>query len=354
MTLKAKIYPNGEIAFYLDRLKPMEPLRDEHVLTLEQQGTKATIQNHGIDAAIDFYTQEENVALTGSLLGLVKSALFMQPPSEAEQKRRGLAGITTYSRRLIECGATVIERAVGKELCSFLTLTFPCGEGDWSLKQVGKAYNNFQTALIRKMASMGLPPLIIGCVEAQPKQSEEKGRFVPHYHLLFQGRKRYESWAIHRDWFRDTWWRCLANAGVVDVAGDKSACSRVEQVKKSVSAYMGKYLSKAAKVGKECTQSGTDIECPGSWHKVSKKMLDAIKKSIKIRRGEQAYKLLELLRGEMSSSVIFEHTLYLSDEFGGRFWIGQYYRIHPNSAESILQACGGAFLSEQLLTRETP
>ena len=346
MTLKAKLYPNGEVSFYLDRLKPMEAMTASDTLSLEQEGTKATIKNHGIDAAIDFYTTEGNQGLTGHLPGLVKSALFMQHQEGDGQSRRGMSGMTRYSRRLIECGATVIENTVGKELCSFLTLTFPCGDGDWTTKQVNKAYNNFQTALLRKLAAVKLPGLIIGCIEAQPNQSEKEGRFVPHYHLLFQGRLRYESWAIHKNWFRDTWWRCLSNAGVVDSTGDKSACSRVEQVKKSVSAYMGKYLSKAAKIAKECSESATDIECPGSWHKVSRKMLDAIKKSIKIRRGEQAYRLLELLRGEKSTDVIFEYTLYLQDEFGGKFWIGQYYRIHRNSIESILQACGGAFLSE--------
>ena len=340
MSLRAKIYPNGEVSFSLDRLKSLDAVLADDVLSLEQEGTKATIKNHGIEAAIEFYTTEGNEALTGAIPGLVKSGLFMQPSEVGEQKRRGMAGITKYSRRLIECGATVIENTAGKELCSFLTLTFPCGDGEWTTRQVNKAYNNFQTALLRKLASENLPPLVIGCVEAQPKQSEKEGRFVPHYHLLFQGRLRYKSWAIHKNWFRDTWWKCLSNAGVVSESADRSACSRVEQVKKSVSAYMGKYLSKAAKAGKECLEKGLEIDCPGSWHKASRAMLAEIKKSIKIRKGEQAYRLLESLRGDMAVHVIFEHTLYLADEFGSKFWIGQYYRVPPSSIGFILQACG--------------
>jgi hypothetical protein len=211
---------------------------------------------------------------------------------------------------------------------------------------VNRAYNNFQTALLRELERCGLPGLIIGCVEAQPRQSEKLGRFVPHFHLLFQGRRKYEEWAIHRDWFKRTWWNCLANAGVVDRDGDSSACSGVERVKKSVGAYMGKYLSKAAKVKTEVAETSAEIECPGSWHKVSKKMLDEIKKSVKIRRGEAAYDLLKVLRGSASNHVTFEYTVYLEDGHGGRAWIGQYYRVPVSSVEFILQLSGAASLSE--------
>jgi hypothetical protein len=342
MTLRAKIYPNGEISFSLDRLKPLDPLVDEVGLTLQQRGVKATVANHGVEAAIAFYTDERNSEISGALPGLVKGGLFMQAPSMEDKKKRGNAGITKYSRRLIECGATLIEKTVGKECCSFLTLTFPSEGGDFALKQISRAYNNFQTALIRELESCGLPGLIIGCVEAQPRQSEKLGRFVPHYHLLFQGRGRYSGWAIHKDWFRDTWWRCLVNAGVVPQDGDRSACSGVERVKKSVTSYLGKYLSKAAKVKAEVAANGSEVECPGSWHKISKKMLDAIKKAIKIRRGEAAYDLLEILRGMSADHVKFEYTVYLEDGSGGKFWIGQYYRVRVSSLELILQSCGAA------------
>lgn len=340
--LRAKAYPNGEITFSWERKKAIAKLAPEWEPNEEERLALHAKKWHGIEAAIAFFRSLREKTEQSPPLGLSDVPNLHIP---ARVGRRGGKGITRYSRRIIECGAGLLEDRFKRERCAFLTLTLPSSGCDWDTKKVNKAYNRFQQELLRELARHSLPQYIVGCIEAHPRRSEKEGRFVPHFHLVFVGRKRYAGWAINRDWFAQTWVRCLVNAGVVEKGTRWDAATRVERVEKSVSKYLGKYLSKAVKARKEHDKESLQEDFPGSWHKISRKLLTEIKKAIKLRTGAKAEALREILRADSRRLVLFNAVVYLENE-GDRYWIGEYYRVPRSSLGFFLRACGDASLVE--------
>ena len=171
-------------------------------------------------------------------------------PNSKRPSRYGLSGLPAAGRRQVWRALALLEEM--RPLLSFWTVSLPTAalhalnERDtWALFQ-----DRVRQELARKLRAGGLPDLVVGVVELQPRRSRATGIPCPHLHVVFQGRKsRGSHWALSPADLDGVISAALATAGVALPAGIdgeaflKSA-GNVQQVRKSVQAYLSKYMTK--------------------------------------------------------------------------------------------------------------
>lgn len=171
-------------------------------------------------------------------------------PNSNRPDRYGLNGLPPKGRKQVWRALALMEGM--RPLLSFWTVSLPTAalldlnERDtWPLFQ-----DRVRKLLARKLKAAGLPDLVVGVVELQPRRSRATGIPCPHLHVVFQGRKsRGSRWALSPADLDGVILAGLATAGVTVPAGiDGEAFLRsagnVQQVKKSVQAYLSKYMTK--------------------------------------------------------------------------------------------------------------
>jgi hypothetical protein len=169
-----------------------------------------------------------------------------QPP------RYGLKGLPGTGRRSVWRALALLEER--RELLSFWTVTLPTAAltalarlGTWPVFQ-----DRLRQELIQRLRRKGLPPMVVGVAELQPKRSRAEGRPCPHLHVVFQGRKaRKQPWALNPADLDGVIRAALTTAGVTVPPGIEGqawlqSAGNVQRVKKSVRAYLSKYMTKGS------------------------------------------------------------------------------------------------------------
>lgn len=180
--------------------------------------------------------------------------------------KRGSKGVSSYGRRMIRNGAFLLEKAVGRRRVALLTTTIP-PLPDELYKEVTHQWSEivrlFSQWLVRRLKAAHGYPWLIGCVEVQEKRLENEGGLPLHLHLVFQSKTKGE-YTINLHEVSRAWQRamCCAVPEIGDV--DFSSATRIEVVKKSVVAYISKYISKGVNQNVLVSvQKGFKI--PSSW-----------------------------------------------------------------------------------------
>jgi hypothetical protein len=210
-------------------------------------------------------------------------------PSGASQEKRVRKGnpMTPYTKRIVKSAAYLLEKAVGKENLAFLTLTLP-GESEISSEELKTCNINFSElmrqfcqVLSRRLDKLGLSEEYVCVTEIQPKRFLQKGQVALHAHLVFQSRKnRYSNWAITKEEIRNVWEKLLTRLLKRNI--NAPAATRIESVKKSISKYLGKYLSKGGDVLKKVVESGKVDELPPKWDRIANSLRTRVKLLIKV------------------------------------------------------------------------
>jgi len=161
-------------------------------------------------------------------------------------KTRGLKGVSGYGRRMIRNGAHILEQAVGVRRCSLLTTTIPPLPEE-IYKEVTREWAEivriFTQWIVRMLKRAHGYSWVVGCVEIQEERHEKEGGLPLHLHLVFQSRTKRE-FTIDLHEVSRVWQRAVCSR-VPDAAGvNFSFATRIEGVKKSVAAYISKYISK--------------------------------------------------------------------------------------------------------------
>jgi hypothetical protein len=135
---------------------------------------------------------------------------------------------------------------------SFWTITLP----GWALEQLSldDLWPTFQDRirkeLGRNLSAAGIEPQLVAVVELQPKRTRREGRPCPHLHIVFRGRHhRWAPWALDPLKLDVIIMRSLRTCGVEAPDGDDDCLAQagnVQQVKKSVRAYLACYLTRKA------------------------------------------------------------------------------------------------------------
>ena len=179
-----------------------------------------------------------------------KNALGLSNATNSNTRaKRGSKGISSRQRDLLCWGANSIESVYGRRNLSFLTLTLPdLSDRDFeSVRENWKEIVHYcQQQIKRELKKHGITTSIAGCTELQMERAEDSGRFYPHLHLVFRGRKGVAyHWAVEPHVFRALW---SASVGrfLLDPVGTWEASENVQPVRKSVGGYLAKYISKCA------------------------------------------------------------------------------------------------------------
>lgn len=209
------------------------------------------------------------------------------------RKARGSGGLTKYGAKMVRSGCAGLEQAVRKEYLSFLTLTLPTSDSGLialMTSELGHIVNRFTQELTRELVRKGLSGEYVYVIE-------EQKRGAPHVHMIFQGRhdrnsmrkNRHTSksrgwgWAISTAKVDELWKGTLVNAGY-PITSVEAACN-IQRVRKSVVAYMSKYMTKGTKpTGSNDTAASTSRESerihPASWWGMAASIRQAIKKAM--------------------------------------------------------------------------
>jgi hypothetical protein len=164
-------------------------------------------------------------------------------PNSERPARYGLKGMTGAGRRQVWRSLCLLEEK--REQLAFWTVTLGPNEIE-QLRQLGTLplfQDRLRQELRRLLLLAGMSGEVIGVCEIHPRRSRSSGLPVPHWHIVFRGRRtRYHCWALDRWQLDSVIGRALATAGVHNA--DLRAAGRIERVKASVRGYLGAYMTK--------------------------------------------------------------------------------------------------------------
>lgn len=310
--LRFRLYPTGE--FSATKIKEtgslMPPVPSE---TLEE-----ALQWSASSYAKGQVSDELRADLVRSSLGSSNV-----PNSHKPSKARGRKGMTRYNKRLIVNSALLLERKYATKTLSFLTLTLPgeCASSEPHLYRECK--RQMLQWLQRTLARFGLPDTVIGCTEIQTERLNSSGCFALHEHWVFKGRERFGHWQILPKAFQTQWNRILANVYGLGVGSlDLCPSTRVESIKKSSAAYLGKYVSKGEKCIQQLIQDGYEKYLPSSWVTRTLSMLAMFRGSIVTISGDKAREIMETLQDNASIFCRWGRDLRIQLSTGIDCWLG--------------------------------
>lgn len=312
-----RVYPNGEftVGVVPRQLKPSDILpvkstEDPHVTEVTE-----ALKDFGLDGALWAYGTGEDLGSSSVPI------LDIRAP-------KGLKGISSHGRRMIRNGCWMLEREFGKGRCGFGTLTLPdLTDEDYInvCKHWGEIVNRFSKWAQRRLKARGVKKYIVYVTEFQEKRYVKTRKAYPHLHLCYPARpERNYRWYLPASDIRRAWQRVVESHCVQHYNFGASVDCVV--VKKSLGAYLSKYLSKGAGDIPRYLASGLPVECLGHWWGNSGELRKAIKAETR------------------SSPAIARHIWENATELaaaGGIKWC-RYITIETNlTGERIIGLCGG-------------
>lgn len=256
MGIIAKIYPNGEASLYFERMlkKKAFPCSQKRTDRQYKHYLKAK-QTFGHEFALEM----QNAARRGAApLGLVTVPISTKNAANPVTTK----GLTRLGARTLRQGAFIIEQSAGKDQVTFATATIPDVTDD-ELALIEKTWSQIVDRFVKRiryaLQKRGLPSEVIHVTEVQTKRAQNEGREVPHLHLVFQGRKRKQSWAITPAQITKWWCKALQLKRIT-----RKMCittCQLARVKSSVCRYLSKYVAKSA-------SKTNDVTSSSNWRKL--------------------------------------------------------------------------------------
>jgi hypothetical protein len=209
-------------------------------------------------------------------------------------------------------------------------------------KNWGKLVNRLVQHLSRELGKAGRAPAIVGCTEIQTGRLEKYREGYLHLHLVVPGHSNAGGrFALDVVSIRD-WWKCALER-FAGCSMPRSPRVQAEQVKKSVEAYMGKYLSKGT--GSELQGFIEDLgpeSVPGQWWFCSSLMRNAVRS--RTAHGKNCGAVLEAVIAhafETNNLDIFEYIKHVDVQVdGAAYTAGWYGRLRDDVAADLRSFLG--------------
>lgn len=209
--------------------------------------------------------------------------------SSQNSRKYGSKGITSYGRRVVSCSALLLEQRFGKKRLGFGTATIPpiTKEGlECCLKNWSEITRRFFEEIKRVFDRRGHKFLYVAVTEIQDKRFKKEGLPYPHLHWVYVAREKTNStWYISASLLRSIWRRILVkmlgkNVFLRDPCqkcfGASIDCSAI---KKSASAYIGKYMSKGSTTVDSMKAAGFEYY-PKQWWSACKTVKEMFRCSV--------------------------------------------------------------------------
>lgn len=299
---RCTVYPTGEFTLGFAPL-PKVKAKDK-----EYERTKGDIywQEDGFYHDRKWYELHQlKMSPTDIPPNLVNSVKLSHAPPKPK-RRYGQKGITAYGRRCVSGAALLLQKRWGRECTGFATLTLPRLTPDqeqiicsrWS-DLVRKFFQWFK----RHMNRIGADSDYCASTEIQESRWQCRHEVGLHIHFVYQCRQRRKgTWNLNADMVRSRWQELLANE--LHVCADMVQLPRCELsvVRKSASAYIGKYMSKGVKIVSQVLSAGKDDCLPKQWWSLGSGVRSLLKAAI-IRDnsllGEELYRAIAGLASKL-------------------------------------------------------
>ena len=180
--------------------------------------------------------------------------------------RYGLKGISKSGLNKVKDATRLMNDF--RSRCCLWTVTLPDGDyeelavsGLWPLLQ-----RRIYDVLARYLRDHGDPALVIGVTEIGEERLRRTGKPMPHLHLVSTGygsRGPGGGWLLSPAVMDQIVEKATASVGLS--RRDRSACSRLEPIRHSVSAYLGKYLTKTGCADQVSPAEGWESLIPRQW-----------------------------------------------------------------------------------------
>lgn len=266
--LKGKIYPDYSFSLGIaskNNKKAAEKKYDREYLSQEEP-------NYGLVA--DWLTGRNTVE--GEFRSISEAPLLVRG-SESSQKKRGVYGrhgITKFGRRFVKNACILLQRKYGRKRLGFATATLPSMDRDTCSRINGRISDitrRFYQKIKRKYQKRGSKFIYVGCIEVQEKRFGDTGIPALHLHFVFVAKDSlYSGYTLNTKDFYTAWNesvnQVLINSGgtpIMGYGGHKGSV-KLEPIRSSAAAYLGKYLSKGCEVVKDMQERGFE-EFPKQW-----------------------------------------------------------------------------------------
>lgn len=222
----------------------------------------------------DWLTGSLNIG--GKFCSLSEAPLFIRSPKSSRESRGkyGKHGITAFGRRFIKNACILLERKYGKKRLGFATATLPGMDRDTCHAingQLSDITRRFYQKIRRIYQKRGSQFIYVGCVEIQEKRFGNTGLPVPHLHFVYVAKDGlHTGYTCNTKDFYTAWNEsvneCLVRVGMPPIMGHggHKGSVKLESIRTSAAAYIGKYLSKGCGVVKAMQEKDFE-EFPKQW-----------------------------------------------------------------------------------------
>lgn len=167
-----------------------------------------------------------------------------------------------------------MQKKHGKHNLGFATCTLPAVNQDaygLILKELSDITRRFYQKISRIYSKRGVKFCYVGCVEIQERRFKQTGMAVPHLHFVYVSRyPRSKQYVMSTKDAYDSWNKAVNEVLVLHGCkpimgvGNHEGSVKLESVRKSASAYLGKYISKGCKVVADMIDAGI-VQFPKQW-----------------------------------------------------------------------------------------
>lgn len=284
-----RVLPNGRASFSLERTAKDTPVNLPHDWdsgVYDAYKRRALASWHGEGAC-----QYDDM----DVAPLVYQTSLTSEAEIKPRQQRGLKGLTSHGKQVVFNAIDYLQWRFGKQHLAFATLTLPSLtlEQSWEVsEQWSQIVDLFIQNIRRKLNAESLPPWIVGASEYQTSRFTESGIPALHLHCVYVARRPYGHWKISCEQVRDAWRSAVVSRvpSLADVSFRSS--EHVVGIRKSVAAYLAKYLSKGSGVVGDVDTRRLK-SCPRSWYTCSNQLKRLINRCTRVGRRIGA-KLAEL------------------------------------------------------------
>lgn len=202
--------------------------------------------------------------------------------SSRKVKKYGSKGITKRGKKAVSCFGAIMQQMYKRSDLGFGTATIP-SYSDLVLLVIGCEWGEIVRRFFQKLRrccqKKGREFIYYGVTEIQEKRYKRCGVPVPHLHWGFLSRdnKHSEFYFTANDarrFWQQSVTESLSRVGVIPERKDIDyrASIDLQIVKKSISAYMSKYLTKGCETVQEMVDNGFGKNLPSQWWFASMQM----------------------------------------------------------------------------------
>lgn len=300
--------------------------------------TMALVEAHGIEAVLE-YSATTRTSPRDIGLSLVQNS--------PKGFIKGLKGISSYGRKMVRNAADWLTRRYGRHCLTFGTVTIPSCTSeqyvhvarDWSL-----IVKRFLKSLGRDLTRSQLTPKVVSVTEIQEGRFQNSGIPALHLHFVFVGRTgKKTAWQLKPQRVRELWKRAFLDLLPEDT--NWAASENLQQVKKSASGYLGKYLTKGSESVRKLVAKGLSNLLPSTWWNCSMELRkDVLKERLS---GPDVAEFLERLATCGDTSIFaYLRPIVLEMPDGFKYTVGYCGRITEKYLDMVYSTASDIRLTQ--------